>query len=155
MRVMLVDDEPRFRDLLAEYLGAKGFDVMPVPSGEKALERVGEFRPHLVLLDLLMPGIGGMETLRRLRAGYPGSQVIMVTAIEDLDTARKALAAGAVDYLTKPFSLDYLDSVLAIHAPQPKDRASDSALADSGMGDGMDLLDRPTLVDGAVLGPQR
>jgi DNA-binding response OmpR family regulator len=151
MRVMLVDDEPRFRDLLAEYLGAKGFDVMPVASGEKALEKVAEFRPHLVLLDLLMPGIGGMETLRRLRAGYPSSQVIMVTAIEDLDTARKALAAGAADYLTKPFTLDYLDSVLAIHAPQ----RDDGTRAGSSRDDSADVPPPTSFVDGAVLGPQR
>jgi DNA-binding response OmpR family regulator len=88
-----------------------------------------------------------METLRRLRAGYPESRVIMVTAIEDLDTARKALAAGAVDYLTKPFTLDYLDSVLAVHAPQPDDRGPDAARPG--------VIGRPSFVDGALLGPQR
>lgn len=117
LRVMLVDDEPRFREVIAEYLTGKGIDVTAAPSGEKALESMAEFQPHLVLLDLLMPGMGGMETLRRLHAGHPTARVIMVTAIEDLNTARKALSAGAVDYLTKPFALDYLDSVLAVHAP--------------------------------------
>lgn len=117
LRVMIVDDEPRFRDVLVEYLSAKDIQVLAQPSGESALEAVLTFRPHLVLLDLLMPGWGGMETLRRLRAGFPEARVIMVTAIEDLNTARKALSAGAVDYLTKPFALDYLDSVLAVHAP--------------------------------------
>ena len=117
LRVMVVDDEPRFREVLEEYLGAKGLEVLAVPSGEKALEAAPAFRPHLVLLDLLMPGWGGLETLRRLRLEHPDARVIMVTAIEDLNTARKTLTAGAVDYLTKPFALDYLDSVLAVHAP--------------------------------------
>jgi DNA-binding response OmpR family regulator len=117
LRVMIVDDEPRFREVLAEYLNGRGITAMAVPSGEKALEAAPEFGPHIVLLDLLMPGIGGMETLRRLRASHPSVRVVMVTAIEDLNTARKTLSAGAVDYLTKPFPLDYLNSVLAVHAP--------------------------------------
>jgi CheY-like chemotaxis protein len=117
LRVMIVDDERRFREVLVEYLTARGIATMAVPRGEDAIEAAPGFRPHLVLLDLLMPGMGGMETLRRLQADCPSARVIMVTAIEDLNTARKALSAGAVDYLTKPFPLDYLDSVLAVHAP--------------------------------------
>ena len=128
-RILLVDDEPRFLEMIGEYLGARGLAVATAPSGEKALDRMADFRPDLVLLDLLMPGMGGMEALRRMRAGFPDSRVIMVTAMEDLDTARKALAAGAADYLTKPFTLDYLDSVLAVYAPQRGEPAGARAVS--------------------------
>ena len=73
--------------------------------------------PHIVLLDLTMPGMGGLEALRQIKTIAPQTCVIMVTALDDLDTARGALAQGAADYLTKPFPLRYLDSVLAIHLP--------------------------------------
>ena len=65
----------------------------------------------------MMAGIGGLEALRRIKLLYPHICVIMVTAVEDLDTARRALADGAADYVTKPFSFKYLDSVLEVHLP--------------------------------------
>ena len=135
VRVMLVDDDPRFRVVIGEYLSGRRVDVEAAESGEAALERLDAFAPDVVLLDLLMPGLGGLETLRRIRAAAPRVRVIMVTGHEDLGMARRALAVGAADYLTKPFKLDYLDSVLAIHAPLPVEReimpASDAALPPS------------------------
>jgi CheY-like chemotaxis protein len=117
VRIMLVDDQPQFREVLAEYLGDKGFEVVEAQSGEEALVQAPISRPEVVLLDLMMPGIGGLEALRGIKAMCPKTCVIMVTAVEDLDTARGALAAGAADYVSKPFTLQYLDSVLAIHLP--------------------------------------
>jgi len=116
-RVLLVDDEMQIREMLAEYLASKGLEVFEADSGEEALAQVPASRPHVVLLDLMMGGIGGLETLRRIKAISPETCVIMVTAMEDLDTARQALGAGAADYMTKPFTLRYLDSVLDIHMP--------------------------------------
>jgi DNA-binding response OmpR family regulator len=116
-RVLLVDDEPQFREMLAEYLGGKEFEVLEAGTGEEALARLATIRPQLVLLDLMMDGIGGLETLRRIKALRPETCVIMVTAVEDLDTARSALSAGAADYVTKPFTFQFLDSVLDIHLP--------------------------------------
>jgi DNA-binding response OmpR family regulator len=116
-RIMLVDDEPQFREMLAEYLGDKGFEVLEADSGDEALIQVPISRPQIVLLDLMMTGIGGLETLRGIKAARPETRVIMVTAVEDLDAARGALAAGAADYVSKPFTFQYLDSVLDIHLP--------------------------------------
>lgn len=128
MKVLLVDDDPRFRQVIGEYLASRRLELETAASGEQALERLATFRPDVVLLDLLMPGIGGLETLRRIQAVSPRTRVIMVTGHEDLSVARRALAVGAADYLTKPFRLDYLDSVLAIHAPPPAERqAADAA----------------------------
>jgi CheY-like chemotaxis protein len=114
-RVLVVDDELEMRKMLSEHLREKGYDVLEAADGEAALARVPEYRPNIVLLDLLMDGIGGMETLRRIKAMAPETCVIMVTAIEEIESAQTALGRGASDYVTKPFSLKYLDSVLEVH----------------------------------------
>jgi DNA-binding response OmpR family regulator len=116
-RVLVVDDEREFREVLLEYLGSKGFEAREASSGEEAVERVAEFDPHIVLLDLMMAGMGGMDTLREIRHIAPRACVIMVTAAHDLDAARGALARGAADYVTKPFPFRYLDAVLDVHLP--------------------------------------
>jgi DNA-binding response OmpR family regulator len=116
-RVLVVDDEDEWREVLAEYLAGRDFDVREAPSGEHAVGQVLEFRPHIVLLDLMMAGIGGLEALQEIKALAPDTCVIMVTAVEDLDTARWALARGAADYVTKPFPFQYLDSVIEVHMP--------------------------------------
>jgi len=114
-RVLVVDDELEFRKVLAEYLEDRGFDVIEAQDGEEALLRVPDFHPHIVLMDVMMAGMGGVEALKRIKAAAPETCVIMVTAVEDIDSARGALALGASDYVTKPFSFQYLDSVLEVH----------------------------------------
>lgn len=114
-RVLVVDDELEFRKVLAEYLEDRGFDVMEAQDGEEALLRVPDFHPHIVLMDVMMAGMGGVEALKRIKTAAPETCVIMVTAVEDIDSARGALALGASDYVTKPFSFQYLDSVLEVH----------------------------------------
>jgi CheY-like chemotaxis protein len=114
-RVLVVDDELEFRKVLAEYLEDRGFDVIEAQDGEEALLRVPDFHPHIVLMDVMMAGMGGVEALRRIKTAAPETCVIMVTAVEDIDSARGALALGASDYVTKPFSFQYLDSVLEVH----------------------------------------
>jgi len=114
-RVLVVDDELEFRKVLAEYLEDRGFDVMEAQDGEEGLLRVPDFHPHIVLMDVMMAGMGGVEALKRIKTAAPETCVIMVTAVEDIDSARGALALGASDYVTKPFSFQYLDSVLEVH----------------------------------------
>jgi CheY-like chemotaxis protein len=114
-RVLVVDDEPEMRKMLSEHLQEKGYDVRSVADGEAALARVPEYRPNIVLLDLMMAGMDGMETLRRIKLLAPTTCVIMVTAIDEIESARTALGRGASDYVTKPFSMQYLDSVLEVH----------------------------------------
>lgn len=115
-RLLLVDDDASFRNVIVEYLeGIRGYDVRVATSGEEALETLERHTPDVVLLDLMMPGIGGMVALQRMKAQYPSLCVVMVTANEDLSLARKALSLGAADYVTKPFDLDYLDAVLNIY----------------------------------------
>jgi CheY-like chemotaxis protein len=114
-RVLVVDDELEFRKVLAEYLEDRGFDVIEAQDGEEALLRVPDFHPHIVLMDVMMAGMGGVEALKLIKTAAPETCVIMVTAVEDIDSARGALALGASDYVTKPFSFQYLDSVLEVH----------------------------------------
>ncbi|HXJ78198.1 MAG TPA: response regulator [Candidatus Methylomirabilis sp.] len=149
-RVLLVDDEPQFREMLAEYLASENFEVLEAACGEEALPHITSWRPDLVLLDLMMAGIGGLETLRRIKAMRPDTCVIMVTAVDDLDVARSALAAGAADYVTKPFTFQYLDAVLDIHMPsRPADSRHSDATAPAASPDGASKaattipLDRP------------
>ncbi|MBI3031425.1 MAG: response regulator [Candidatus Rokubacteria bacterium] len=114
-RVLVVDDDPEIRSVLVEYLQGKGFEVLQAGSGEEAIGRLTEFRPHVVLLDIIMPGLSGVETLRRIKSVQPGTAVVMVSGIEDQETARQALVLGAADYVAKPVDFQYLDSVLQIH----------------------------------------
>jgi DNA-binding NtrC family response regulator len=127
-RILVVDDEAEFREVVAEYLAGKDLDVREAASGEEAVKRVAEFEPHVVLLDMMMAGIGGLEALREIKVVAPRTSVIMVTAVQDLDEARGALARGAVDYVTKPFPFRYLDAVLEVHMPDAVASAMESAL---------------------------
>jgi DNA-binding response OmpR family regulator len=114
-RVLVVDDEPDVRAVLVEYLQTKGFDPLQASSGDEALECVRHWRPDIVLLDIALPGLSGIETLRRLKTTWPRTCVVMVSANDDSDVAQQTLAMGAADYVPKPVDFGYLDSVLAIH----------------------------------------
>ena len=105
--VLVVDDEPPFRRALRTSLRARGFDVVEAGSGEEALILAADRSPHLVVLDLGLPGIDGMETLRRLR-GFSAAPVVVLTVRERQADKVAALDAGADDYITKPFDMEEL-----------------------------------------------
>ncbi|UQI46772.1 response regulator transcription factor [Streptomyces sp. HU2014] len=102
-RVLVVDDDPTVAEVVAGYLGRAGFAVDRVADGPAALERAAAFPPDLVVLDLMLPGMDGLEVCRRLRAHGP-VPVIMLTARGDEDDRILGLEVGADDYVTKPFS---------------------------------------------------
>jgi two-component system, response regulator, stage 0 sporulation protein F len=112
-RILVVDDERPVADVLSEYLQSQGYTTHTAGSGAEALAVVERERPDLVLLDIRMPGIDGLEVLRRLRQADRRPAVIMVTANEDLALARETLKTGAFDYVAKPFDFQYLDRVVA------------------------------------------
>ena len=112
-RLLLVDDDPGVLDLLNEYFAGQGYDVELASTGETALSAVRAKRPDLVLLDIRMPGIDGVEVLRRLRQEDATLPVVMVTANEDVTLARETLNAGAFDYVAKPFDFTHLEQVVA------------------------------------------
>ena len=101
-RVLVVDDEPQIRRVLRTTLNAKGYEVSAARSGEDALESLRENRVDLVLLDMNMPGIGGLETCREIRANSDVA-IIMLTVRDSERDKVAALDAGADDYITKPF----------------------------------------------------
>ncbi len=105
-RILVVDDEPRIASLLAKSLERDGFDATPVTSPTEALEIIKAGGVDVLLTDLRMPGIDGLELLRRARAISPSTEVILMTAFASVETAREALTRGAVDYLVKPVSAE-------------------------------------------------
>ena len=102
-KVLVVDDEPHIRTVLRGYLEADGFEVVEAADGETAVDLVRRDPPDLVLLDVMLPGIDGLEALRRLRA-VSDAYVILVTARAEEVDKLVGLAVGADDYVTKPFS---------------------------------------------------
>lgn len=106
--VLIVDDTPANVAMLAEHLGSRGFAVMVAQDGEEAVERARFAQPDLILLDVMMPGIGGFEACRRLKMNPEthAIPVIFMTAMSDIAGKMTAYEAGAVDYVTKPFHID-------------------------------------------------
>ncbi len=121
-KVLIVDDEAEVRRLLQEFLSLRGYDVVLAGSGMEALEAVDAQKPDLVLLDVAMPEMDGVETLGRIVALEPALPVIMVTANTDISVTSKLLAMGAVDYIPKPFDLEYLDQAVSIQLAAGQDR---------------------------------
>ncbi|HET9010796.1 MAG TPA: response regulator, partial [Gemmatimonadaceae bacterium] len=106
MRCLVVDDEPRLRQVLVRLMEGDGFTCMEAANGVDALEQLRRAPVTLVLTDLRMPQMGGVELLRQVRARYPDTGVVLITAVAEVDVAVSCLAIGAMDYLTKPFHLD-------------------------------------------------
>ncbi len=107
-----MDDEPEVCDIIREYRAFRGYDVLTALDGPTAIQMVKEFRPSVVLLDIVMPGMSGLEVLVEIKAFDPSIHVIILTGIGDQNTAGKAIEAGASEYLTKPFVLSYLDETV-------------------------------------------
>jgi len=111
-KVLIVDDEPDFCDALQDFLKIRGFEVAIALSGEEALPAYMREKPDVVLLDIKMPGMDGLETLRELKVLDQGANVFMVTAVEKDELAKQAMNEGAFDYIIKPVDHNYLELVL-------------------------------------------
>lgn len=106
LRCVVADDEPRLRQVLVRVMNGEGFVCAEAGTGVEALSKLGDAPAALLLTDLRMPEMNGMELLTAVHQRYPDVSVILITAVADVDVALQALTAGAVDYLTKPFHLD-------------------------------------------------
>jgi len=113
VRVLVVDDEPEICDLMKQFLDESGYDVRIAYNGESCVDIVKNFSPHFILLDIMMPGMNGIETLVKIRELDKVAVVVMVTALHDITMARDAIDIGASDYITKPIDLKYLLDYLA------------------------------------------
>jgi DNA-binding response OmpR family regulator len=107
-KLLLVDDEEDFISALAERLRIRNYDASLATSGEAAMLLIQRDRPDIVILDLKMPGMGGMQTLKQIKAKDPTIDVIMVTGSVDSKVGESALSAGATDHLVKPFDIKSL-----------------------------------------------
>ena len=111
-RILLVDDEIEILDVITEHLEREGYAVTRAVDGAEALRKVQNERPDLVLLDIMLPGMNGLEVLRRLRRDHPKIPVIMLTGLNDEALARTTLQMGAVDYVQKPLDPGHLKRVV-------------------------------------------
>jgi DNA-binding NtrC family response regulator len=107
--ILLVDDDAAFRQVMSGELGRLGYEVTAVGSGEEAVRQVAAGEPEVVLLDLRLPGMGGLETLRAIHSKAPATELLMLTGHGSIDTAIESIRIGAFDYVVKPCPLDELD----------------------------------------------
>ncbi|WP_308116461.1 response regulator transcription factor [Microbacterium sp. EST19A] len=106
IRALVVDDEANLSDLLRMALTNEGWDARTASNGQEALNLVREFAPDLLVLDIMMPGLDGMEVLKRVRAGGNDVPVLFLTAKDAVEDRIAGITAGGDDYLTKPFNLE-------------------------------------------------
>ena len=106
--ILIVDDEGSIRDILCRKLQSEGYNCVVAANGMEALWKAFMQDFDLVLMDIKMPGLSGMEVLPKMVTDHPDTCVVMLTAVADIETAVEAMKVGAYDYLTKPFNMDDL-----------------------------------------------
>jgi DNA-binding response OmpR family regulator len=113
-RILVIDDNPAVVHILATVLGEEGYRVSSALTSDEGLKLFVLSHPDLVLLDIALPGMNGIEVLKRIRSIAPTARVVMVSGIADPARAREALELGALAYIDKPFDLAYLKRVVAM-----------------------------------------
>ncbi|MDY6861548.1 MAG: response regulator [Thermodesulfobacteriota bacterium] len=108
LKIMLVDDEKRFLATTQKLLAREGYDILTAESGEEALEMLKSHNIHVVILDVKMPGLDGIATLKEIKSLFPLIEVIMLTGNATVESAIDGLKSGAFDYLMKPCDIDEL-----------------------------------------------
>ncbi len=108
-KLLIVDDEIEICEFLKAFFEDRDFNVAVAHNGAKALEQLASFQPEVVLLDIQMPGMDGLQVLKKIKGLYPQVKVIMVTAVETQEKIEEAMRLGADNYITKPLSLEYLE----------------------------------------------
>ncbi len=113
-KILCVDDEPINLMIIEINLMAEGYEVYKAADGSAAIQMVKEIKPQLVLLDIMMPGISGIDTLKEIKKIDPDIPVIMVSGVTDEAIAKSALEFGAYDYVAKPIDFGYLNTTILI-----------------------------------------
>ena len=111
-RVLIADDDPFTRDVLSRFLTERGFETETAADGAHALSGIESFAPDVVLLDIRMPVMDGIECLERIATSDCGCGVIMISGEADAELASRTLSMGAADFIYKPFDLEYLETSL-------------------------------------------
>lgn len=112
-RILIVDDDPSMRTALMESVRRLGYEVQGAIDGADAVERVSDYKPWLVVTDLKMPRLGGLDLIKEIKRRSPHTLMVLMTAYGTVETAVEAMKYGASDYILKPFSSDLLDRVIA------------------------------------------
>ena len=112
--ILIVDDDPSVLRSLARYLKKKGYRVSEASGGRDAIEKVEKDPPHLVLLDVVMPDMDGIETLNLIRQRFPDVDVVMISALKEEIVAKESIKMGAYEWLPKPFSLETLETTIFV-----------------------------------------
>lgn len=112
-RILIVDDDPSMRTALMESVRRLGFDVQGATDGADAVERVSRYKPWLVVTDLKMPRLSGLDLIKEIKSRSPQTLMVLMTAYGTVETAVEAMKYGASDYILKPFSTDLLERVIA------------------------------------------
>ena len=112
-KILVADDEPSVLQVVSHLFSVrKGHTVYLAHDAAEAIDFVRKHRPQVALLDIMMPSVHGVELLRQIKQIDPDIKAIMITAVDDEDIAREAIEAGAIEYVTKPLDLNYLDAVV-------------------------------------------
>lgn len=112
-RVLIVEDEPKMRELLARAIGSWGLRTSSAGSGEEALRLMESEPSQIVILDLNLPAMSGMDCLEQMRQRWPGTEVIILTGFGDLESAKRAIHLDVVEFLTKPARFEELEVALS------------------------------------------
>ena len=140
-KILIVDDEPSMRAALAESLQICGYKVETAQDGEDALEKFRSGSYEVVITDMRMPRVSGMEVLRGIKKLSPATPVIVITAYGTVNTAVEAMRAGAFDFIMKPFSLEHLEAVVKKVAARDGSVVSET----EGMSEGNSSLEKEIL----------
>ncbi len=108
IKFLIVDDEPDVVDSVSELFTLRNYNVVTATSGTQALEMVKKENPNIIILDIRMPDINGIDVLKEVKKSHPKTRVIMLTGVEDESTKNMAMGLGASGYLTKPYSYSEL-----------------------------------------------
>lgn len=114
-KLLLIDDDDNIRDNIAVFLQDLGYTVIQTNNGTQALPLVREHRPQLIFCDLVMPPLSGIKILKQIKMEFPHQKIIIMTGLHEESSAREAMDLGASEYLTKPISLDDLETVVKKH----------------------------------------
>jgi len=131
-RVLIIDDDPGVRDYLESLMSRQGYEVYAAAGGEEALQKLKESRPDLITLDVVLPGMDGLETLREFKKRMPEVPVVMLSGQSQARIVIEAMRLGASDFLRKPFEVEELElafqKALEKHAPREEVTAGHTRL---------------------------
>lgn len=126
VKILVVDDQPEVCSLLEEFFSARGFEVARALGGLEALAKIEKDPPGMVLLDVRMPDLDGIEVLRKIREAGPRPPVLMMSGNDDVTVAKRTIDLGAVDYVLKPFDFDHIDRIVHKTLSDPEPTRPDS-----------------------------